>query len=369
MKSEDSDKIGIINDTKKLSSKEISPTTIKRWERTCRGCNTSIFYKRKNAFRRAVRENRMCHKCSNEILRSNLGEFMRKAKKIHENKYDYSKFLYVRADIKGIIICKTCKSEFLQTPCGHLSGFGCSACAKNKRLTLKEFVDRAIIIHKNKFDYSKFIYVNSETKGKIRCKICHYKFMQRPHGHLNGDGCPKCDGHNKTTSDFIKEAALIHGDKYDYSKYVYTNSKTIGIIICKNCGYEFNQSPNHHLCDHGCPRCQFIISEPETEFLDHINIINRQIRISNKRVDGYDPQTKTIYEFLGDYWHGNPRIFNGGDYNKMCHKTYGELFDMTMNRFHKFKTDGYVVKYIWEFDWKSFKRGHVHHPKILEYNK
>jgi len=52
-----------------------------------------------------------------------------------------------------------------------------------------------------------------------------------------------------STKDFILKAKLIHGDKYDYSKVNYINSSTKVCIMCPEHG-EFNQSPNHHLNNH-----------------------------------------------------------------------------------------------------------------------
>jgi len=56
------------------------------------------------------------------------------------------------------------------------------------------------------------------------------------------------------TSEFIEKARKVHGDTYDYSKTVYTNSKDKVIIICKLHG-EFLQVPNNHLSNHGCKKC------------------------------------------------------------------------------------------------------------------
>jgi len=59
----------------------------------------------------------------------------------------------------------------------------------------------------------------------------------------------------KTTKQFIEEAILIHGDIYDYSKSVYDGNRTKLIIICKIHG-EFRQVPNSHLSQKaGCPDC------------------------------------------------------------------------------------------------------------------
>ena len=59
---------------------------------------------------------------------------------------------------------------------------------------------------------------------------------------------------NKILYRFIQIAKSIHGDKYDYSKVEYKDSKTKVIIICNKHG-EFKQSPNKHLCNRGCPVC------------------------------------------------------------------------------------------------------------------
>ena len=58
----------------------------------------------------------------------------------------------------------------------------------------------------------------------------------------------------KTTEQFIEEARLTHGDKYDYSKVEYENNKKPVCIICPEHG-EFWQQPSNHLHGAGCPKC------------------------------------------------------------------------------------------------------------------
>lgn len=58
----------------------------------------------------------------------------------------------------------------------------------------------------------------------------------------------------KTTKQFIEEARLVHGNKYDYSKSEYVNATTKVIIICPQHG-EFWQRPCDHLNGHGCKTC------------------------------------------------------------------------------------------------------------------
>ena len=72
--------------------------------------------------------------------------FIRKALRIHGNRYDYSNAVYVNTKIKIEIICKINNHKnFLQRPNDHLKGCGCKECAKkyfgaSKRLTLEEFI-------------------------------------------------------------------------------------------------------------------------------------------------------------------------------------------------------------------------------------
>ena len=62
----------------------------------------------------------------------------------------------------------------------------------------------------------------------------------------------------KTTEQFIIDAKLIHGNKYDYSKVEYTNNQTKVCIICPLHG-EFWQRPNDHLREKGCPICKSLV--------------------------------------------------------------------------------------------------------------
>lgn len=123
------------------------------------------------------------------------------------------------------------------------------------KFTSEEFIERAIKVHGDKYNYSKVEYIDINTKINIICnKEEHYIFSQRPRGHLSGNGCPKC----KTLSnqDFLNKSKLIHGNKYDYSKVKYINAHFKVIIRCKNPEHgEFEQTPASHLSGRGCKFC------------------------------------------------------------------------------------------------------------------
>jgi hypothetical protein len=61
----------------------------------------------------------------------------------------------------------------------------------------------------------------------------------------------------KTTQQFIEEAIAVHGDAYDYSKTEYKNNKAKVIIICKKCNNEFLQTPGQHIIGKSCNNCRY----------------------------------------------------------------------------------------------------------------
>lgn len=62
-----------------------------------------------------------------------------------------------------------------------------------KKLTTSEFIKKAREVHGNKYDYYKVDYMGTHTKVCIICPE-HGEFWQMPSAHLNGQGCPKCAG-------------------------------------------------------------------------------------------------------------------------------------------------------------------------------
>ena len=128
-----------------------------------------------------------------------------------------------------------------------------------KRLTTKEFIEKAKKEHGERYDYSSVIYVNNSTKVTIICPD-HGPFPQTPDNHLQGKSCRKCGviagalSQTSTTEEFIAKAAAVHGDCYDYSQVEYVGDKTDVTIICSEHG-PFPQTPSKHLQVHGCGFC------------------------------------------------------------------------------------------------------------------
>ena len=229
----------------------------------------------------------------------NTEEFILKAKNIHQNKYNYNKTEYITNNTKGIIICLI-HGEFNQRLANHLLGYGCPQCAKNRKLDFNEFIREANVLHHNKYDYSKFDYVNSAVKGVIICPK-HNAFEQSPTVHLRGCGCPKCALNFKLSIDiFIDRSNLIHNGIYDYSKFIYINYKTKGVIICPVHG-EFKQNPDSHFHGHGCPYCKNKNEYLVNKYLlkNKYNYIRQFNLINNYKCDFYILDLNLIIEYNG----------------------------------------------------------------------
>lgn len=260
-----------------------------------------------------------CPLCSKTKKGSNK-TFIKLAREIHEDKYDYSKVKYINNRTKVCIICPE-HGEFFQDPHNHLKGKGCPLCGetknKPKKYTTETFIDAANKIHNELYDYSKCNYVNMNTKVCIICPK-HGEFWQTPYQHLNGAKCPNCaslkNGFEKrlTTETFIEKAKQIHGNKYDYSKTKYITSKRKVCIICNQHG-EFWQTPDKHLQGCGCQKCVHHVSKGESEIFNYIasklgkeNVIQSERNlIFPKEIDIFIPSLKIGIEYNGLFWHSN----------------------------------------------------------------
>ena len=276
-------------------------------------------------------------------------DFIRESIKIHHDKYDYSLVEYIKSSEKVTIICRV-HGSFEQRASNHLRGRGCYDCKKTRMHDSEKFIKLSIDIHGSKYSYDKTIYDGSHKDVIISCKK-HGDFSQTPTNHLRGKGCPICaiESTRLIIDDFIKRCDIIHDFKYDYSLVVYKNLRTDILIKCREHG-DFRQRAKNHLDGQGCPKCGDNFGIKENKWLDLYGIKERQIRIGRYVVDGYDPDTKTIYEFNGDFWHGNPDVFRKDDYNNVVKRTFGELYQKTLKKETELKRRGYNVISIWEND-------------------
>jgi len=274
-----------------------------------------------------------CAKCASN-KKMTTEEFIKRAKLIHGDKYDYSKVEYVNAHTKVCIICPI-HGEFWTTPSNHLRERGCPKCRSRKKLVSKYSVSKPMKIKKHttetfitnakekygsKYDYSKVEYINNKTKVCVICPI-HGEFWVRADNFLNGQGCSKCgdlikyEAKKTDIEDWIETAKKLHNNKYDYSKVEYVNAHTKVCIICPEHG-EFWQKPCAHLQGEGCPICNESILEKKVKGLLIDNNIEYEYRyhskwLGNLELDFYLPKFNVAIECQG-LQHFKPISYFGG---------------------------------------------------------
>ena len=163
------------------------------------------------------------------------------------------------------------------------------------RLSKEEFIVKAREVHGEKYDYSKVEYYGITKPVTIICPI-HGEFKQEPRYHLQGQGCKKCYGNCRcTTEEFIEKARIVHGSKYDYSKVEYVNNRTKVCIICPEHG-EFWQTPDSHINQRqGCPICRRIKAKASIRKVQGLTDEEFIAKAKSVHGDKYD-YSKSIYE-------------------------------------------------------------------------
>ena len=295
--------------------------------------------------------------------------------------------MYINYRIKVLIFCKDHNKEFNKTPSEHLDGKGCDECPKittikyNPTLAQRKqnFIDKANKKHNNKYTYENVVYINNSKEVFITCHL-HGDFEQPPKAHTDGAGCQKCGRIEQakkmalTPEEFIDRAIEKHGDKYDYSKVVYTNISSNIIIICKKHKKEFPQRAYNHLDGNGCPDCARIpyskkairwLTYLSTKFNTHIqhaeNGGEHRIKNSTFKADGYSPEMNAVFEFHGCYFHGCPMCYGIEGSNVICNKQFIELYENSCKKEKFIRSQGYELFVMWEHSWddreKSMQKG------------
>ncbi len=123
-------------------------------------------------------------------------EFVERATKVHNGKYDYSKVEYKGTSFKVCIVCPI-HGEFWQNASHHLKGHICPLCSRQNRrvpaltVGVEEFKKRAKLVHMGKYDYSLVDMYYISDLIEIICPE-HGIFKQVAYTHLRGSGCPMC---------------------------------------------------------------------------------------------------------------------------------------------------------------------------------
>lgn len=136
-----------------------------------------------------------------------LETFIQKSSEVHNNFYSYEKSIYNGINTSLIVTCPI-HGDFNQTPRQHANlKRGCRKCgdikcAKSNSVTVEYFIEKAKIVHGDRYDYSKVKFDSYKDKITIICKE-HGEFTQKLAKHLyDKQGCRKCVSENENRYNF-----------------------------------------------------------------------------------------------------------------------------------------------------------------------
>lgn len=235
-----------------------------------------------------------------------------------------------------------------------------------KKLTTAEFIERAKKVHGDKYDYSKVEYVNGYTKVSIICpEHGEFQQSPANHTHkTNARGCPVCGREHqiskatKSFDDFVHDAREIHGDRYTYEPESYGNARQKTNIICPEHGL-FMQTPDAHIRGQGCPRCRDKITA-ERSLLSIEEVNKRLNKSSGGRVSIIAETYKGINsdaEFICTEHGRYTRLVNStltGNPCLSCAKKDGAYLHHSTNSFKEVIKEKFGDKYeIKDFEYKG----------------
>lgn len=257
-------------------------------------------------------------------------DFITRSRIKHNNKYDYSKTIYVNYRTLLTITCPT-HGDFKQKPKGHLwAGYGCPKCGvvrthsvssrlqpnSDERIGFDRFKTLADKVHNNKYEYKNYTLYSSYFD--VICPV-HGVSSQKPVVHLNSSGCKQCtiDQRRMTNEQFIDRAKSVHGDIYNYAKTNYTHYGCTVTITCKQHG-DFNTVGSEHIRKRGsgCPMC----NESKGERKVRLFLIKNKIEYKTEyklckgkapRFDFYLPKLNIFIEYDGVQHYKAVDIFGG----------------------------------------------------------
>lgn len=216
----------------------------------------------------------------------------------------------------------------------------------------------------------------SAAKAKWICSSdhcgCHiWEISIRSRTNPGKTGCPYCNGnricdHNNLAILYPHLQIEWHPDNEPMTEYLPGSDKIVKWTCCLK--------PRNHIwlarianrtsLSRGCPHCANSkgYSNGQILWLTQIEM-NEDISIQHAlkpggeynisgvgKVDGFCIVTNTVYEYHGDFWHGNPKIYNHNDTNPISKKKYGVLYNKTMERDSLIRKLGYTLIIKWESD-------------------
>ena len=246
--------------------------------------------------------------------------------------------------------------------------FACEKCShdfrtkdklQKSRISQEELTQTFTELYGNKYSFKL-----SKTPNKMFITCPHHGEKERYISSVKKRGCVECYSEQSLGSStirvsfevFFKKLSKEKKLKFKYDKSSYISFTKEMKIECPFHG-TFLQVPTQHLKSlHGCFKCiPKRTSKKETQWLLNIGVVGEvqyPIKVGSKKylADSVDLNNNTVYEFLGDFWHGNLSRYSKDTINKVCKVSMNTLFLKTEQKFKDLNSLGYIVKYSWESD-------------------
>lgn len=235
-------------------------------------------------------------------------------KQVHGDRFDYSEYEYRSKSKKSVVICREHGSfevTFNRHREGGMSQGGCPECKRLHRVD--RFIAKVRKCYGDHIDTSLVKYVNAVTPVTLLCQY-HGKFSIYPSNVKPHSECRGCLGSRRrenTARELSNRFKLVHGDRFDYSKVVYSDMHEKVIIGCSQHG-DFEMTPANHLSNHYCWKCNCnTSSREETAWIESIEnflgiTANTDHTVSGRK--GASSKIDAVFgdvavEYDGAYWH------------------------------------------------------------------
>lgn len=251
-------------------------------------------------------------------------EFVEEMKEINSNIEIVGEYVNNRTKIK--CRCLIDGYEWYVKPNHLLGGHGCPRCAKNERYTTETFKEKLKEINPNIEVLGE--YIKGSIKIKCRCLIDGYEWEVIPFNLLHGQGCPRCSGKERyTTESFTEKFNQINPNIKIKGEYV--NSHTKILCECLIDGYEWYTSPTSLLSGNGCPKCANKERYTTESFIEKMKEVNPDIETIGEYVNAY---TKIKCRCLidGYEWDATPTNLLQGTGCPRCAHTGESWMDRTL---------------------------------------
>lgn len=283
-----------------------------------------------------------------------------------ENVHDFCKTIGWKC-LETEYICRV-KMDFKCSNNHHVSmafnnlkdgGYRCAVCSGKARLTIENVHE---FCKDKPFKCTSTTYKNNKSKLQFKCKKNHvWKATFNSIKH-KGSGCLICSGKAKHTIENVHD--FCNDKTFSCTSLTYKNNSSNLNFKCEK-NHEWKATFGNIQNGTGCPICcRQVYSKKAIRWLKSLGIRDlmhaenggefsfkyydpQNGKKRTYKVDGYSPSLNCVYEFHGNFWHGNPSIYNHLDINPINKKRFGTLLNATIKKELICKLMGFNYVCLW----------------------